>query len=101
MPRLRYLDRAIDDILEIERFISSESGSNELAEHFTMKLKKQCRRLSELPGRLGRSRPDLIAGFRSFPFGNYIILFTYDDDYLTIVTIVEGHRDINAMMDEL
>ena len=38
-----------------------------------------------------------MAGLRSHPFGNYIIFFMYNDNNLEAVTIIEGHRDIEAL----
>ncbi|GJQ57407.1 MAG: hypothetical protein SCALA701_02080 [Candidatus Scalindua sp.] len=39
-------------------------------------------------------------GLRSFVYGNYVIFFMYNNDYLDIVTIIEGHRDIETMFDD-
>ncbi len=40
-------------------------------------------------------------GLHSFVYGNYVILFMYNNDLLDIVTIIEGHRDIEAMFEDL
>ena len=100
MYQLRYLDQAKDDLIAIKRYITRESGSQTMALQFTEKLRQQCRKLAQLPGQLGRHRPELHKNLYSFPFGNYVIFFRYGDDVLEIVTIVEGHRDIDAMFDE-
>jgi len=39
-------------------------------------------------------------GIRSIPYGNYVILFRYNDPYLEIVSIIEGHRDIEELFSE-
>jgi len=99
MRRLIYSDQARDELLEIRRYIAARSGSNEVALQFAGRLREQCRRLAELPGQLGRARPDLGKTLRSFPYGNYVILFRYEASSVEIVSIVEGHRDIEALFE--
>ena len=36
-------------------------------------------------------------GLRSIPHGNYVILFRYRDALVEIVSIIEGHRDIEEL----
>jgi toxin ParE1/3/4 len=97
MPTLRYLAQARDDLKQIRRYIARESGSKEVAARFFKKLDRECRRLASLPGTMGRARPELGEGIRSIPYGNYVILFRYNGPYLEIVSILEGHRDIEEI----
>ncbi len=97
MYELRYLEQAKIDLIRIKRYICRESGSNEVALRYTEKLREQCRKLAELPGTMGRARPELMAGVRSFPHHNYIILFRYSDSLIEIISIIEGHRDIEEL----
>lgn len=96
MPRLRYLADAQRDILNILDYIEEQSGSTEIAESFVSKLRKRCRDLAGLPGTLGRARPELRPDMRSIAYGTYVIFFQYGDDVIEIVSILEGHRDIDA-----
>lgn len=100
MSQLRYLAQARDDLIHIKRYIARESGSQSTAVQFTEKIREQCRKLADLPGEMGRLRPELGKSLRSFPYGNYVIFFMYNDDCLEIVTILEGHRDIEAVFEE-
>ena len=100
MPQLRYLAQARDDLIHIKRYLARESGSQSTAIQYTEKIREQCRKLAELPGKMGRLRPELRENLRSFPCGNYVIFFMYNDDYLEIITIIEGHRDIEAIFEE-
>ena len=100
MSQLRYLAQARDDLIHIKRYIARESGSQSTAVQFTEKIREQCRKLADLPGKMGRLRPELGENLRSFPYGNYVIFFMYNDDCLEIVTILEGHRDIEAVFEE-
>lgn len=100
MRRLRYLPAAQRDLLEILAFISRQSGSLTIAQDFVARLRRQCRRLAELPGTLGRARPELRPDIRSFPFGNYVIFFRYLDDVFEVVNVLEGHRDSEKHISE-
>jgi toxin ParE1/3/4 len=100
MYKLSYLEQAKADLLRIKRYIAKQSGSNELALRYTEKLRQQCRKLAELPGTMGRARPELMEGLRSFPYGNYVIFFRYSDSLIEIVSIIEGHRDIEALFQQ-
>ncbi|WP_343717085.1 type II toxin-antitoxin system RelE/ParE family toxin [Inquilinus sp.] len=95
MRRLRYLPAAQRDLLDILSFIARESGSLTLAQEFVARLRRQCRHLAELPGMLGRARPDLRPDIHSFPYGNYVIFFRYLDGVFEVVNVLEGHRDID------
>jgi toxin ParE1/3/4 len=46
---------------------------------------------------MGRARPELFEGVRSLPYGNYVILFRYSGDFVEIVSIIEGHQDIEEL----
>lgn len=96
MPRLRYLTDAQRDILDILDYIEQQSGSAEFAERFVSKLRKRCRDLANLPGTLGRARPELRPEMRSMAYRTYVIFFQYRDNALEIVNILEGHRDLDA-----
>jgi plasmid stabilization system protein ParE len=89
------LPAAQRDLLDILSFIARESGSLKLAQEFVARLRRQCRHLAELPGTLGRARPDLRSDIRSFPSGNYVIFFRYLDGVFEVVNVLEGHRDID------
>ena len=93
----RYLAQARDDLLQIKRYIARETGSRAIALRYMEKLRQQCRELAELPGTMGRARSDLMEGLRSIPHGNYVILFRYRGALVEIVSIIEGHRDIEEL----
>jgi toxin ParE1/3/4 len=98
MLELKYSIQAQKDLISTHRFISENSGSIEVASRFTSRLRDQCQQLATLPGTLGRSREEIAAGIRSFPFGNYVIFIRYEQHELNIVSIIEGHRDIDSFI---
>ena len=95
MPRLRLRPSARDDLSSIFRYIVEASGSRAVADRFVRSLRDQ-----SLSVTLGRPRPELRAGIRSFPFRGYIIFFRYVDDVFEVVNIIEGHRDMDAFFDD-
>src|SRR6266700_607197 len=97
MYQLRYLEQAKNALLQIKRHIAGESGSNAIAIRYTERLRQECRKLAELPGTIGRARSELMEGVRSVPYGNYVILFRYSGFFVEIISIIEGHRDIEEL----
>lgn len=98
MYKLRYTPQAREDLIEIKRYIERKSGNRGVALRYTEKLRQQCRKLALVQGIIGTMRPEIGEGIRSFPHGNYIILFIYEGECLDIVTIVEGHRDLENLL---
>ncbi len=49
---------------------------------------------------IGRERPDLLPGIRSFPFKNYLILYREREDSIDIAQIVHGARDTERIFDK-
>lgn len=96
MARLRYLDSAKSDLLNIFDFVTRESGSLVIGQRFVTSLRRKCRHLAELPGRMGRPRPELRPDIRSFAIGHYVIFFRYIDGAFEVVNILEGHRDVST-----
>ncbi|MFC5759447.1 MULTISPECIES: type II toxin-antitoxin system RelE/ParE family toxin [unclassified Rhizobium] len=96
MPQLRFLQSAKADIGQIFRFIAGESGNRAVARNFTDKLIQKCSELASLPGQMGRPRPELGDGIRSFAYNNYVIIFRYAGNDFEVVKVFEGHRDIDA-----
>ena len=100
MRELVYLDSAVDDLDEILLRIVHESGQLEAGLRFTAQLRGQCAKLASLAGTLGQAQPALRPDLRSFPFKGYVILFRYQGDTFEVVSIIEGHRDIEGMFAE-
>ncbi len=100
MRKLYYLNQAKDDLVHIKQYIARECGSQKVALEYTNKIRQQCCKLAGLPGEMGRLRPELREDLHSFSYGNYVIFFRYVGNNLEVVTIIEGHRDIEALFKE-
>jgi toxin ParE1/3/4 len=96
MRELVYTEAAKQDLLSILDYIATESGNVTVGLNFTTQLRQQCSKLADLPGTLGRARPELRPDIRSFAFKGYVIFFRYATDVLEVVNILEGHRDIES-----
>jgi toxin ParE1/3/4 len=96
MRRIVYLASVEGDLLDIFSYIAETSDSVAIGENFVVKLRERCASLANLPGMLGRARPELRADIRSLPYKGYVIFFRYFEDRVEIVNILEGHRDLDA-----
>lgn len=84
------------DFVDIAKHVAEVTGDGPRGVAFARRLRAQCEKLAELPGTLGRSRPELGLGLRSFPFVGWLIVFRYGEDLVEIARILSGHRDIEA-----
>lgn len=100
LARLKYLDSAKQDFVNILRYIARESGSLAIGRQFVGALRQKCRHLAGLPGHMGRPRPELRPDMRSFAFRGYVIFFRYTGDAFEVVNILEGHRDIEGYFEQ-
>ncbi len=100
MRRLILTHAAIEDLASIMDYLTRESGGLRTGKTVTDKLVAQCKRLAELPGTLGRPRPELLPDLRSFPAGSYIIFFRYLPAAFEVVHILHARRDIPAVFQD-
>jgi len=96
MGRWIQSDRAKADILEIWEYIAKDSLR--AADRFVDRLDQAFERLAEFPG-LGRMRDELGPSLRSFPIGNYLIVYRPVKDGIEIARVLSGYRDIEALFD--
>lgn len=89
--------QAESDLREISDYIAQNNP--ETAIRFLLKLNEQFKILAENPF-LGRSREELLADLRGFPFGNYVVFYLPLDNGIEIVRILHGSRDISTFFKE-
>lgn len=100
MARLKYLDSAKRDLVNILRYIARESRSLATGQQFVDILRQKCRHLADLPGHMGRPRPELRLDMRSYAFRGYVIFFRYVGDVFEVVNILEGSRDFDSYFEQ-
>jgi toxin ParE1/3/4 len=83
--------QALTDLDEIWDFIAQDDP--DAADRFVETLHEACGLIFSMP-RVGRSRPELARGLRSFSHGSYVTVYVIERDMLTIARIIHGSRDI-------
>ena len=78
-------------------YIARESGSIDIATRIINSL-SDCFWLIAKNPYLGRSRDhDLSPGWRSFPVGNYVVIYCIEDEFVPILHVVHGSRDVEGL----
>ncbi len=93
----RLSGRARRDLLHIWRYISEDNES--AADRFIDLLTQHFELLGKNP-HVGRRRDELRSGYRSFPVGQYVILYRIAEPCVQIMHILHGKRDIDALFGE-
>ena len=96
MRPVRFLERARADIHDIGRYIEERSGSREAAARFLGELVAKCHALAGTRSMIGRPRPELGEGIRSYPFERYVIFLRYRGETLVVIRILSAYHDIGA-----
>lgn len=86
---------ADNDLDRIWLHVAQESGSFEIADRLTDSITERFYLLSENPY-MGRPRNDLRPGLRSFPVGQYVIVYRVENDDVLILHVFHGRQDIQA-----
>jgi plasmid stabilization system protein ParE len=94
----RLAPEAKADLVELWFFVAGER-SIETADRLDDSITVRFLLLSKHP-RVGRSRDDLRAGIRSFPVGNYVVLYRIEGNDVLIQRVVRGSRDLEALFAE-
>lgn len=94
MPKYSLSEQADVDIDEIEAYIAADNVDAALA--FDARLTKVFEMLAE-HDQAGRARPELSAGLRSFPEGNYLVFYRVWAQQVTIVRVLHAARDLDEI----
>jgi toxin ParE1/3/4 len=92
---VRIRPRARTDLSEISYYISKHNTV--AARNLLDRLKAQCRHLAEFP-EMGVARDDIRPGLRTFPVGNYLILYRRVDGGVEIVRVLHGARNWQELL---
>ncbi len=94
MPHIRYTQSAETDLLELWLTIAED---NLVAADKSLDSIQSAVSLLAAQPEMGRVRPELADGLRSFPTRTpYIIFYVSDEDGLLIVRVLHHARDIDA-----
>ncbi|MEH2090419.1 type II toxin-antitoxin system RelE/ParE family toxin [Nostoc sp.] len=91
MSNYTFTPLAVSDLDNIYEYIAADDLAivGRLLNRFT----ELFRKLSAMPG-IGRNRPELGEGIRSFPSGNYVIFYRSVEGGIQIMRVLHGARDI-------
>ena len=82
---------------DIWLYVARESGSVDTAIRIVQNISDRFWLLAKQP-RMGRRRPDLSPKLRSFAAGDYVILYSIEDDDLVLIHYVcHGSQDIESL----
>jgi len=89
--------QAGSDLIEIWYYVATKSGSLDVADRLIDSITDRFTLLASYPN-MGRARDeDLRLGLRSFPVGEYVILYRIQDEDVLILRVLRGSRDIEAL----
>lgn len=98
MSRLVLSSLAEQDLTAILDYISKDNPK--LGIEYIEKIEAKCSLLASNE-QIGKPRPDLGEGIRTFPVGNYLIIYRNVNNQTQIIRIVSGYRDIRALFEQL
>jgi len=94
MTILRYAESAENDLLDAWLYVATDNP--EAADRIVETIDREARLLLAHPG-MGRERPELAAGLRSWPTTTRYILFYFSDAAgITIARVLHHARDVSA-----
>lgn len=97
MPRLRYTHSAENDLIEAWLFIAEDSP--QAADRIVDAIDHAARHLLSHP-RMGRERPELADGLRSWPTATpYVLFYFVDAAGIDIARVLHHARDVGAVVD--
>jgi toxin ParE1/3/4 len=95
----RVAPRAESDLDDIWLYVPRDSGSMEVASRLVDSITDRFLFLSNFP-HAGRARDrDLGVGTRSFPVGDYVIVYCVEGPDVFILQVVHGRRDFEALFE--
>lgn len=82
------------DLKRVYAFIAEDNvvAARRMLERF----KRRFEMLARQPG-IGEPRDELQLGLRSFPLDSYMVYYTVADDFVTIVRVLHGSREISSL----
>ena len=91
MAEVRRNPLAREDLIEIWTYVALDKP--DAADRLLDSLEARFETLARNPN-IGVRRPEIATDVRSFPVGNYLILYRVISDGVVIVRVVHGHRNL-------
>jgi toxin ParE1/3/4 len=97
MPSVVIRPQAMTDLAGIWAYIAEDSPRH--ADSFAVRIDQEFRMLGRQP-KLGRVRPELLVGLRSFPVGDYVIFYLPRARGIEVVRVLHGARDLKPLFEQ-
>ena len=97
MTRLVLTRQARADLDEIWFYVAQDGV--EAADRLVDRIFEKCGLIAGSP-QIGRERPEIAAGVRSFPVGSSLIFYHEKDGTAFVDRVLSGYRDLLAAFDE-
>lgn len=97
-PDLVFTQRALADLRGLRKWIAQSSGAAR-ADAYVDRILQPAALLAANP-RMGRERPEISPGLRSFVVHPYILFYRPLADGVRISRVVHGHREIHRALGE-
>lgn len=98
MTICRFTVPASRDIEQILDGLADRSSLN-TSDRTLALINQKCRRLAQFP-MMGRNRPELGQGIRSFPVFPYLIFYRQIEDGVEIIRVISGYQDLTVLFAE-
>jgi len=89
--------QALADLAEIWAYIAEDSLEH--ADAFSDRIDRAFEALAGKP-KMGRARPELAAGVRSFPVGRYVVFYLPRARGIEVIRVLHGARDLKPLFQE-
>jgi toxin ParE1/3/4 len=94
------LPEAEADLDDIWLYVARESGSADTANRLIDTITERFWLIAQYP-QIGRRRDhDFRPGMRSFPVGEYLIIYRAEGDNVLILHVMRGSRDIEGILNQ-
>lgn len=94
MREVRVSDQAKSDLIGIWEYIASDNPR--AADRLVQTIVNTYLRLGSTPG-IGRARNELRPNIHSFPVGNYLIFYRFDEERVFVVRVLHGARNLRTI----
>jgi toxin ParE1/3/4 len=95
----RLAPQAKADLEDLAYYVFVESRSLDIADRLIESISERFLLLGTHP-RAGRRRDDLRPGLRTFPVGDFLVLYRVEGNDVLIQRVVRGSRDLEALLRE-
>jgi toxin ParE1/3/4 len=92
----RLATQVVSELDEIWYYIARESDSMDIADRFVKFITDRFLLIADHPY-VGRVRDDLRAGLRSFPVGQYLVLYRVVGEDVLILHVTHGRRNLEVL----